>query len=177
MDNTIVFTHKDLIERSKLGDRKVQYKLYSLYVDAMFNVSIRIVKIKEDAEDVVQDSFIDAFKNLETFKYESTFGSWLKRIVINKSINYLKVKRIPIVAMEDYDYVAQQPVEIKENQLDINKIKKGIQALPEGYQTIINLYLIEGYDHVEIGEILEISVSTSKSQYHRAKKKLIQLIG
>jgi RNA polymerase sigma-70 factor (ECF subfamily) len=177
VDNTIVFTHKDLIERSKLGDRKVQYKLYSLYVDAMFNVSIRIVKIKEDAEDVVQDSFIDAFKNLETFKYESTFGSWLKRIVINKSINYLKVKRIPIVAMEGYDYVAQEPVEIKENQLDINKIKKGIQALPEGYQTIINLYLIEGYDHAEIGEILEISVSTSKSQYHRAKKKLVQLIG
>jgi len=176
VNNSILFTHKDLIEKSKLGDRKVQYKLYSLYVDAMFNVSIRIVKIKEDAEDVVQDSFIDAFKNLDTFKYESTFGSWLKRIVINKSINYIKVKRIPIVAVEEYDCFATEPVEIKENQLDISKIKRGIKSLPEGYQTIINLYLIEGYDHVEIGEILEISVSTSKSQYHRAKKKLIQLI-
>lgn len=176
MNNSILFTHKDLIEKSKLGDRKVQYKLYSLYVDAMFNVSVRIVKIKEDAEDVVQDSFIDAFKNLDTFKYESTFGSWLKRIVINKSINYIKVKRIPIVAVEEYDYFAAEPVEIKENQLDIGKIKRGIKSLPEGYQTIINLYLIEGYDHTEIGEILEISVSTSKSQYHRAKKKLIQLI-
>ncbi len=176
MNNSILFTHKDLIEKSKLGDRKVQYKLYSLYVDAMFNVSVRIVKVKEDAEDVVQDSFIDAFKNLDTFKYESTFGSWLKRIVINKSINYLKVKRIPLVAMEEYDHFMAEPVEIKENQLDISKIKKGIKALPDGYQTIINLYLIEGYDHVEIGEILEISVSTSKSQYHRAKKKLIQLI-
>jgi RNA polymerase sigma-70 factor (ECF subfamily) len=68
VNNTILFTHKDLVEKSKLGDRKMQYKLYSLYVDAMFNVSIRIVKIKEDAEDVVQDSFIDAFKNLESFK-------------------------------------------------------------------------------------------------------------
>ena len=75
----------------------MQYKLYSLYVDAMFNVSIRIVKVKEDAEDVVQDSFTDAFKHLETFKYQSTFGSWLKRIVVNNSINYLKVKRIPLV--------------------------------------------------------------------------------
>ncbi|MGH1384847.1 RNA polymerase sigma factor [Kordia sp.] len=154
----------------------MQYKLYSLYVDAMFNVSIRIVKIKEDAEDVVQDSFIDAFKNLESFKYESTFGSWLKRIVINKSINYLKVKRIPLVAIEDQEYWIQDEEELKPEQLDISKIKNAIQKLPNGYQTIINLYLIEGYDHNEIGDILEISVSTSKSQYHRAKKKLIQLI-
>lgn len=176
MDNTILRTHKELIERSKIGDRKMQYKLYSLYVDAMFNVSIRIVKVKEDAEDIVQDSFISAFRNLDSFKYESTFGSWLKRIVVNKSINYLRVKRVPLVALEEQEYWMSEPEEIKDSQLDIQKIKKGINALPEGYQTIINLYLIEGYDHVEIGEILEISVSTSKSQYHRAKKKLIQLI-
>lgn len=176
MNNAILFTHKDLIERSKLGDRKMQYKLYSLYVDAMFNVSIRIVKIKEDAEDVVQDSFIDAFKHLNSFKYESTFGSWLKRIVINKSINYLKVKRIPIIALEEQEYWITEEEEIKEEQLDLKKIKNAIKTLPRGYQTIINLYLIEGYDHNEIGEILEISVSTSKSQYHRAKKKLIELI-
>lgn len=179
MDNPIVFTHKDLIEKSKLGDRKTQYKLYSLYVDAMFNVSIRIVKIKEDAEDVVQDSFIDAFKHLETFKYQSTFGSWLKKIVVNKSINYLKVKRIPLVNIDDQDYWindAEEINETKQNTLDINKIKTAINTLPRGYQTIINLYLIEGYDHNEIGEILEISVSTSKSQYHRAKKKLVELI-
>ncbi|WP_298515260.1 sigma-70 family RNA polymerase sigma factor [uncultured Kordia sp.] len=176
MSNAILFTHKDLIEKSKLGDRKMQYKLYSLYVDAMFNVSIRIVKIKEDAEDVVQDSFVDAFKNLESFKYESTFGSWLKRIVINKSINYLKVKRIPLVEIENQEYWTPEAEELQPEQLDIKKIKTAIQKLPNGYQTIINLYLIEGYDHNEIGDILEISVSTSKSQYHRAKKKLIQLI-
>jgi RNA polymerase sigma-70 factor (ECF subfamily) len=177
VSNAILFTHKDLVEKSKLGDRKMQYKLYSLYVDAMLNVSIRIVKIKEDAEDVVQDSFIDAFKNLSTFKYESTFGSWLKRIVINKSINYLKVKRIPLVAIEEQEYwIPEKVEELDTDNLDIGKVKKAIQQLPNGYQTIINLYLIEGYDHNEIGDILEISVSTSKSQYHRAKKKLIQLI-
>jgi len=176
VNNSILFTHKDLIEKSKLGDRKMQYKLYSLYVDAMFNVSIRIVKVKEDAEDVVQDSFTDAFKHLETFKYQSTFGSWLKRIVVNKSINYLKVKRVPVVAIEELDYWISEPEEIKEKQFDISKIKTAINMLPHGYQTIINLYLIEGYDHNEIGDILEISVSTSKSQYHRAKKKLIELI-
>ncbi|MCH9661525.1 MAG: sigma-70 family RNA polymerase sigma factor [Bacteroidetes bacterium] len=154
----------------------MQYKLYSLYVDAMFNVSIRIVNVKEDAEDIVQDSFVSAFKNLDTFKYESTFGSWLKRIVVNKSINYLRIKRVPLVGLSDQEYAIDQPEEITTSQMDVDKIKKGIKMLPNGYQTIINLYLIEGYDHVEIGDILEISVSTSKSQYHRAKKKLIQLI-
>ncbi|MBX2828429.1 MAG: RNA polymerase sigma factor [Flavobacteriaceae bacterium] len=154
----------------------MQYKLYSLYVDAMFNVSIRIVKVKEDAEDIVQDSFVSAFKNLDSFKYQSTFGSWLKRIVVNKSINYLRVKRVPLVALEEQEYWISEPEEIEDSKLDVHRIRKGIDALPQGYQTIINLYLIEGYDHVEIGEILEISVSTSKSQYHRAKKKLIELI-
>ena len=177
MTNPILFTHKDLIEKSKLGDRKQQYKLYSLYVDAMLNVSIRIVKIKEDAEDVIQDSFTDAFRNLEAFNYQSTFGSWLKRIVVNKSINYLKVKRIPLVDIDTHDYCISEPEEIQETQLDVSKIKMAINKLPNGYQTIINLYLIEGYDHNEIGDILEISVSTSKSQYHRAKKKLVELIG
>ncbi len=154
----------------------MQYKLYSLYVDAMFNVSIRIVKVKEDAEDIVQDSFVSAFRNLDSFKYQSTFGSWLKRIVVNKSINYLRVKRVPLVELEEQEYWISEPDEIEDELLDVQKIKQGINALPPGYQTIINLYLIEGYDHVEIGEILEISVSTSKSQYHRAKKKLIELI-
>jgi RNA polymerase sigma-70 factor (ECF subfamily) len=144
----------------------------------MFNVSIRIVKSKEDAEDILQESFIDAFKNLESFRYESTFGSWLKRIVINKSINHLKLKRIPLVAMDHYeDWIPEQTEEeIKEEDLDISSIKTAIKQLPDGYQNIITLYLIEGYDHIEIGEILGISSSTSKSQYHRAKKKLIALI-
>lgn len=178
MTNQVLFTHKDLVEKSKLGDRKTQYKLYSLYVNAMFNVSIRMVKSKEDAEDILQDSFVEAFKNLNNFRYESTFGSWLKRIVINKSINHLKLKRVPLVAMDDYDnwIPEQEEEEVNEEHLDVSSIKAAIKLLPEGYQTIINLYLIEGYDHVEIGEILGISTSTSKSQYHRAKKKLIGLM-
>jgi RNA polymerase sigma-70 factor (ECF subfamily) len=173
----LLFTHKDLIEKSKLGDRKTQYKLYTLYVNAMFNVCIRIVKSKEDAEDILQESFIDAFKNLKSFRYESTFGAWLKRIVINKSINHLKLKRIPLVALDSYtNWEIEQEDSIKEEQLDVSSIKNAITQLPEGYQTVINLYLIEGYDHVEISEILSISASTSKSQYHRAKKKLLALI-
>ncbi len=178
MSNAILFTHKDLIERSKQGDTKTQYKLYALYVDAMFNVCMRMVKIREDAEDVLQESFIEAFKNLNSFRYESTFGSWLKRIVINRSINHLKLKKLPLIAIEENDYwIQNDDNNVNENiDLDISKVKRGIESLPQGYQTIINLYLIEGYDHVEIGDILEISVSTSKSQYHRAKKKLKEIM-
>ncbi|MBT2162969.1 RNA polymerase sigma factor [Zobellia barbeyronii] len=177
METEIRFTHKSLVESSKSGDRNSQHQLYELYVDAMYNIGMRFLGIKEDAEDIVQDSFVDAFKNLHNFKYESTFGSWLKRIVINKSINHLKVKRLPLAAMEDHEYhlteeQSYEPVDA----MDIEKIKRGIEKLPLGYKNIINLYLLEGYDHMEIGEVMGISVSTSKSQYHRAKKKLVEII-
>lgn len=142
----------------------------------MYNVSMRMLGIKEDAEDTVQDSFVEAFKNLESFKYESTFGSWLKRIVINKSINHLKLKRIPVTPVDNHVFhLAEEPVENVEV-MDLKKVKVGIQNLPPGYRQIINLYLIEGYDHEEIGTVLGISTSTSKSQYHRAKKKLVEIV-
>ncbi len=177
MKTNILYTHKDIVEKSKSGDRNSQYQLYELYVDAMYNVSMRILGIKEDAEDIVQDSFVDAFKNLKSFRYESTFGSWLKRIVINKSINLLKQKKIPVSSFEQHEYhVTEETNDELTAPLDIHKIKKGITILPDGYRQIINLYLIEGYDHIEISEILGIAISTSKSQYHRAKKKLIEIV-
>lgn len=177
MKTEIRFTHKSLVESSKSGDRNSQYQLYELYVDAMYNIGMRFLGVKEDAEDIVQDSFVDAFKNLHSFKYESTFGAWLKRIVINKSINHLKVKRLPLAAMDDHEYhlteeIHNDPVDA----IDIQKVKMGIEKLPLGYKNIINLYLLEGYDHIEIGEVLGITTSTSKSQYHRAKKKLVEII-
>jgi len=176
LKTNILYTHKDLVEKSKSGDRNSQYQLYELYVDAMYNVSVRMTGIKEDAEDIIQDSFVDAFKNLKSFRYESTFGSWLKRIVINKSINHLKLKKISITPIDQHDYYISEVQNESIKTYDINKVKKGIEMLPSGYKQIINLYLIEGYDHVEISEILGISNSTSKSQYHRAKKKLIAII-
>ncbi|WP_041632832.1 RNA polymerase sigma factor [Maribacter sp. HTCC2170] len=176
METDIRFTHRDLVEQCKSGDPSSQYQLYSLYVDAMYNIGMRMLGNKEDAEDIVQDSFIDAFKNLSRFEYKSSFGAWLKRIVINKSINYLKAKQLPVVPMESHEYHLTEEVVEKTEAMDIRKVKKGIAKLPTGYKQIINLYLIEGYDHLEIGEILDISTSTSKSQYHRAKKKLVEII-
>jgi len=176
LEPKVLFIHKDLVEKSKKNDRSAQYRLYELYVDAMFNIGIRMLSSKEDAEDVVQESFVHAFKNLHSFRYESTFGAWLKRIVVNRSINFLKLKKIDIAPIEDHDYYLKEESIEQVSTTDIQKVKKGIELLPNGYKQIINLYLIDGYDHIEISEILGISNSTSKSQYHRAKKKLIEII-
>jgi len=176
LETDIRFTHRTLVEQCKTGNANSQYELYALYVDAMYNVGLRFLGNKEDAEDIVQDSFVDAFKNLGSFKYDSSFGAWLKRIVINKSINQLKAKRISVVSMEPHEFHLTEEEPEKADAVDIKKVKKGIEKLPTGYKQIINLYLIEGYDHIEIGEILGITTSTSKSQYHRAKKKLLEII-
>jgi len=176
LETDIRFTHQNLVEQCKAGNANAQYELYSLYVDAMYNVGFRFLGHKEDTEDVVQDSFIDAFKKLHSFKYESSFGAWLKRIVINKSINHLKVKRIPVVPLDSHAFHLSPAETVEADAVDLKKVQAGIAKLPDGYKQIINLYLIEGYDHVEIGEILDISTSTSKSQYHRAKKKLLEII-
>ena len=176
MKTDIRFTHQALVEKCKEGHSSSQYELYELYVDAMYNVGMRMLRNKEDAEDIVQESFVSAFKNLSSFNYESTFGAWLKRIVINKSINYLKKKQLPVVPMEVHEFHLKDETPEVTEAVDIKKVKQGIEKLPAGYKQIINLYLIEGFDHIEIGEVLGISTSTSKSQYHRAKKKLVELI-
>ncbi|MFK7813470.1 MAG: RNA polymerase sigma factor [Maribacter sp.] len=176
METDIRFTHKSLVEKCKTGHSGSQYELYELYVDAMYNIGMRMLNNKEDAEDIVQESFVSAFKNLASFNYESTFGAWLKRIVINKSINYLKKKELPVVPMDAHEFHLTEDKPEETEAIDIRRVKAGIAKLPAGYKQIINLYLVEGYDHIEIGEVLGISNSTSKSQYHRAKKKLVEII-
>lgn len=172
-----MYQHQEFIEASKAGDRQAQYELYNLYVDAMYSTCFRMMSSQQDAEDVLQESFVSAFSKLEQFKYESTFGAWLKRIVVNTCLNAIRSKKAIFV---DYDQVHHEQAiydsaEAEQN-LDLTKVKQGIAMLPDGYRYIINLYLIEGYDHIEIGEIMNISSGTSKSQYHRAKKKLIEIL-
>ena len=143
----------------------------------MYSVSLNLVKNKEDAEDVLQESFTNAFKSIERFDYQSTFGAWLKRIVINTSINTLKKKRISTESFDGQEYkISDIQKESKDNDYEVTKVNKAIQMLPPGFKTVLTLYLIEGYDHIEIANILNISVSTSKTQYSRAKKKLKEIL-
>lgn len=175
LKSTTIHPHEAIIDRCKAGDRRAQYQLYDLYVDAMYNVCFRMVNHASDAEDIIQDAFVKAFSKLDSYRYQSTFGAWLKRIVINETINFLKARKLPVCFTEhlpeDITHDDAQPVN-----LDMQRIKHAMSRLPDGYRQILSLYLIEGYDHQEISSITGITVSTSKSQYHRAKKKLIQLL-
>lgn len=168
--------NQPVIERCKNGDKSAYAELYHLYAKAMLNVSIRILNNKEEAEDVLQDAFIKAFSNIKNFDGRFSFGVWLKRIVINQSIDVLKKKRIIITPIEDRDFPQEEIEEDPEIMYDINAIRNNLLKLPDGYRTILSLYLIEDLNHKEIAEMLNISESTSKSQYHRARKKLAELI-
>jgi RNA polymerase sigma factor (sigma-70 family) len=169
--------HDILVDRCMQGDRKAQYELYRKYSKAMLNVAMRIVNNYMEAEDVLQEAFVRAFRNLGSFKGDATFGAWLKRIVINTSINHLKKRKAEFVEIEEERLeVPDEPVPEPSAAWDIEQVRIAIAQLPEGYRLVLTLYLIEGYDHKEIGLILGITEATSKSQFSRAKKKLRQII-
>jgi len=145
----------------------------------MFNVGFRITGREDDAEDVLQESFISAFRNLERYRGDASFGSWLKKIVINKAINVLKQKKMePLPDDEQWDVPMEEPAEPYRNEdnMTVERVKKAIEQLPDGYRSVLSLYLMEGYDHQEIAGIMGITESTSKSQLNRAKSKLKEIL-
>ena len=166
---------EELIEKCKKGDRDAQYRLYRNYSKAMYNICLRMVNNEMDAEDILQNSFIDVFTHLDSFNYKSTPGAWIKRIVINNCINFLKRKRM---YFEEVDERVGEIVEegVDESVLNVKAINNAIGKLPDGYRSVFSLYAMEGYDHKEIGQILGVSEATSKSQYSRAKQKLRKIL-
>jgi RNA polymerase sigma factor (sigma-70 family) len=163
------------IDRSIAGDRKSQHFIYSKYADAMFHTARRITGNAHDAEDVLQETFIKVFRYLERFKRESSLGTWIKAIAVNTAITYVKRRR-------DGTFLTAEPPEVMSMQengyqedfdtIDIAKVHQAIDELPKGSRIVLSLYVFEGYKHREIAEILEVSESTSKTQYLRAKSLL-----
>ena len=171
-------THAEIIESCKLGDRSAQFELYRLYAKAMYNVCLRMVKNETDAEDLLQNSFVDVFSKLHSFQYKSSVGAWMKRIVINNCINFLKSKRVKFEELEE-GYKLKLTIAEKEtldSSYSVEKINQAIYKLPEGYRVVFSLYLMEGYDHKEIGSILGVTEATSKSQLSRAKKRIKEIL-
>ncbi len=170
-------THRELVEGCLRGDRQAQFALYRQYGRAMYNLCLRMLRHEHDAEDVLQQAFVDVFGKLDSFRFESSIGAWIKRIVINHCINHLQRRR-PIIEewqpMHDGAEEAEPPV--KESRLSVEAVQRAVQELPDGYRVVLSLYLFEGYDHEEIGEILGITTSTSKSQYSRARRKLKDML-
>ncbi len=170
--------HIDIIEACKKGNRQAQYELYKLYSKPMFNASLRILQNREEAEDVLQECFIDMFNKLETFRGESSFGSWFKRIVVNRSINSVKRKKIKLVDELKGDRIAEEETEENDDEIPYTaeQVKEALNQLPDGYRLVFSLYLLEDYSHKEIAAQLDITESTSKSQLNRAKKKMMEIL-
>lgn len=169
-------TH-ELIEQCRRGSSQAQYKLYKLYSKAMYNTSLRIVGNREEAEDVTQESFLDGFMKIDMFRGDSTFGAWLKSIVVNKSIAKLRSKRIDFEEFDQnkQDFEDEEDDNFEENEHTVHIIKQLMEELSPGYRLVLSLYLFEGYDHKEISEILCVTEVTSRTQYSRAKQRLLEL--
>jgi RNA polymerase sigma-70 factor (ECF subfamily) len=169
--------HKDIIEKSKKGNSKAQYELYQLYAKAMYNTCYRMMNSQMEAEDMLQEAFTEAFMKLHTFRYESTFGAWLKRIVVNKCINEIKRRKADLRFEDNMSmYEGREDEDEIKAELNVKDIKRAMAQLPEGSRVIFSLYLLEGYDHREIAQILNVSESNSKSQYMRAKRKVKEIL-
>jgi len=164
---------KDCIKQKPLA----QQELYQHFAPAMLGVCYRYTKSVQDAEDVLQEGFIKVFVHIKTFNSTGELGAWIRRIMVNTALNYLKKNKkyrtdMVFAEMPLHPVSTQNP----EVNLEVKQLAEMIRQLPTGFQTIFNLYAIEGYTHVEIGEMLGISDGTSKSQYARARYLLIEWI-
>ena len=179
MEAVYVDKHFDLVVECKNGNKKAHYELYKLYSKAMLNTAFRIVDNLDEAQDVLQEAFLDAFSRIGDFRQETTFGLWLKQIVVHRAINLLRKRKMDLVSIEDEqieDLADNDFYDDEDLQYKVAQIKEAIRVLPEGYRVVLSLYLLEGYDHEEIGQVLKINENTSRTQFLRAKRKLIEIL-
>ncbi|MFZ0489057.1 MAG: RNA polymerase sigma factor [Salegentibacter sp.] len=176
---TPTITHiKDLVARCREGDQRAQMEIYERYYKAMYNTALRIVKDTAEAEDVMQEAFLNAFAKIDSFNGTSTFGAWLKRIVINRSINAFN-KKMKLNETSYNDELKNQAddnegvvLEENSNNKKVKQILKTMDSLKENYRICLSLHLIEGYDYEEICEILDISYANCRTTISRAKESL-----
>ena len=167
--------HQPVIDACKNNDAKAQMQLYDLYCDAMYTVALRYVKDSFTAEDVMQEAFIKAFKSMNSYKEEVTFGAWLKRIVINQSIDYLKKRKLELISINEETTTLVDDDHENWNvasTISYQDIVNCIQQLKEKYRIVLTLFLLEGYDHGEISQILGISEVSSRTHLLRGKKQV-----
>jgi RNA polymerase sigma-70 factor (ECF subfamily) len=168
---------KQIIKDCLRGNILAQRTLYEAFAESMMGVCYRYTKSVQDAEDVLQEGFMRVFKSLHQYREEGELGGWIRRIMVNTSINYLK-KHIHYRNDMVFTEPSLHPVieETPELRLQAKEIASLIRQLPTGYQAVFNLHAVEGYTHVEIGKLLGISENTSRSQYMRARNLLCEWI-
>ena len=165
-----IWTDKELIETCLKDNPKAQKMLYDTYSSVLFGICLRYSKNEEEAQDILQDSFIKIFTKLDTYQFTGSFEGWLKRIVTNTSIEYYR-KKITMEHLEEIGFNPYLAID-SDRGLEVEELLKMIQELPEGYRMVFNMYAIDGYTHGEIATKLNISEGTSKSQLSRARAYL-----
>jgi RNA polymerase sigma-70 factor (ECF subfamily) len=170
--------HQKEIDRCREGDRQAQFRIYKLYYKAMYNTCLRIVNDTAEAEDIMQESFLDAFRRIESYQGDGSFGMWLKRIVVNNALDALRKRKETVSIDDSYGDIPEVVEENREEELQfqVAEVKKAIFELPEDYRIILSLFLLEGYDHEEISEILSISNQLSRTRFSRARARLLEIL-
>lgn len=169
-------TEKELIEKCQRNDRRAQRFLYEKYSGKMFAVCRRYVKSIENSEEVMIEGFCKVFKKMDMYSGKGSFEGWIRRIIINEALMFIRKK----YRFSEHADITEMPVRATtvnvEDQLAAQDILNLLEKLPTGYRTVFSLYVIEGYKHREIAEMLGISINTSKSQLILAKRKLKVLV-
>lgn len=176
--STIIPSADVLVQQCLNGEASAYRALYDRYSKAMYNTALRILNRTDDAEDILQEAFTDAFQQLKSFEGRSTFGAWLRQIVVYKSIAHLKKQKLHVNGLEtDAENIADETV-LEEDEVwyTVDSIKQAMQKLPDGYRTVLTLHLIEGFEQEEVAEMMKVAHSTVRTQYMRAKQKLLQVL-
>jgi RNA polymerase sigma factor (sigma-70 family) len=174
LNNIAITDH--LVSRCKKGDTHAFRELYNAYSAAMYNICLRMTGNSADAEDTLQEAFMQVFKNIERLENTGSVSAWIKRIVVNHCLSQLRRKKVYFEEVDDIDVEEETIVDENDFAWTVAAIKDAIHILPHGYRTVLNLYIFEEYSHKEIASMLDISESTVKTQYMRAKDKVRQII-
>ena len=179
-EKSTTYPHAHLVETCRKNNQKAQMELYALYNKAMYNTAMRIVNSQCEAEDVMQDAFIHAFQKIEQLEDSHKFGSWLKRIVINKSLDEVGRRKtfLPIDVKIDFmvDTSERESPSDLELEYRLEEVKKAMAALPDQYRLILSLHLFEGMGYEEIGDILGLEYNNVRTRYSSARQRLLQEI-
>jgi len=169
-------TEAELIRECLRNNRNAQRALYEQYKVPLFRVCLRFGENRAEAEDLLQDGFIRIFRDLKQFSFKGPLGGWMRRVVVNVCLQHIRKNKSiqPFVEVKD---IPDMEDEVTTNNMPrMQELTKMIQQLPTGYRTVFNLYVLEGYTHREIAEVLSININTSKSQLSKAKKMLRTLL-
>jgi RNA polymerase sigma-70 factor (ECF subfamily) len=159
------------------NDRKAQRALYEEYKVQMFRLCLRYARDRQEAEDLLQEGFIAVFRDLKNYKGSGALGGWIRKVMVNNALQHIRKTKHHFQSIDNVQLSEYEEINIEEeDQSRVKELTKHLQSLPDGYRTVFNLYVIEGYTHKEIAKVLSISESTSKSQLFKAKGMLRKML-